>query len=1195
MAEKIEIWIEGHDGLSRVAQGASKQLGVLEGHSRKSAAGMNLMAEHMDHAQHSMAGMNLMMKGMSMTMLSLPFLAVAGGSLKSAAAFEQTANVTQQVTHATDAQRIALEKLGLQLGKDTVFSAGEAMQGELALAKAGLDVNEVMAAMPGVMDLAAAGELSIAAAAETAATAVNAFGLDASKTMDVANMLAAAANASSVEVKDLRDSFQMASAVASKAGIPVDALTTSLALLGNAGIKGSDAGTSFKQMLLALQAPSKQAKGILKELGISIYDTSGRMRDQRDIIDQFTKATGKLTQKSRDEALAIIFGSDAVRAANILLTEGVEKYDAMSKAVGKAGAAQEVANARMKGLAGAVEYLKGSVDSFLIGQGLPFTQTIGDWARGLADLINAFDKIPPSVQQGLAVIVGLTGALLATGGVIAGMIASITMIGAPILMVSAAIVGLATAWATNWNGMRDRTIEAVNGIRPYLQTLTEWLDRNLGTVLQVSSVAVGAWAAFTVGRFAWTAAQATIHAATVAQAFTVTMVGSIASAIPAIIAILAPLLPALILVGAWVYTLKTAWDKNFLDIQGITQRFVSTIKYHWQELMADAISITPMVKIISVAWNSDMQNLMTTVQTFAKYVGDTLGKMHDDAVEAQTGIAGSRESVLGGKYRGTDLTKLSPSHGIVAPPPNLSASHKSGRDTAKSFWDGWLDEWKQGLPDLQKLLRGMTGDISASLSQKGVFLTQEDMDRIEQARKWAEEYKEFYHGTTGDISLPKPPGLDIDWDDLLKKAKKTAKEAGLSMQDFTRALIATHPATLAAAAAVDTLKRRIGDMGLAIIANKDQLKAAQDEFGRMGDKLTRLNDKLSVAKQRLSDLATPRLTGQGAMDKQIAQLEGYLKRVELAKLTGKPIGDILKQFPSALPPGFEWIFNLPTEQIEDAVRNLLQQMQLTRDIDFGEQLAKIREAAEGIEDEMSFDDALRSITNTKGEIADLTTAVGIQEIAMQAQKEVMQGLTDEGERLNAALATMQEQLKGVEADQTAVNAALEDAYQWLLDDRQKMIEMGGEAATQAGIISDKTQGLLAAMDTYASDISSSVGGALGGVVSEYRTAVDNILAELSRVPGMSPLAPAALPVTKPYIPQAQGGSGVVTKPTLFLAGEAGPESYWFGGANGRGAGPGMVWTGDVIVHGTVVTERQLVEAVRQGLIRTDRRNVTSGV
>lgn len=514
--------------------------------------------------------------GMGLTAgVTLPIVGVAAAAINSAAQFEQSLNVMQQVSGATEAQMASMQAQALQLGAETSFSAGEAAAGMLELAKAGLDTDQVMAAIGGTMDLAAAGNLGLAQAAEIAANAVNTFGLDATETVDVANMLAAAANASSVEVTDLAQGISMAGAVFASSGQNIDDLTTALALMGNAGIKGSDAGTSLKTMLMRLSAPTGEAADLMAQLGVSMYNLDGSTRALPDVLADLQAAmyganavsvtssnltaeqsermdylkttiektqrqladyqsgiagvaqsendkvvavdrlnrvlqaaqaeyTGlaavggttttvmrEMTDETRAAALTTIFGADAIRAVNVLMAEGEEGWAAMAEAVGAQGAATEVANARMSGMAGAIEYIKGSIDSLLIGTALPYLDTMGGIVRQAADAISAFGALDPAVKNAAIAF----GAVLAAAGpvllALSGIATAIGFLLSPIGLVVVGLAALAAAWTMNFGGIQEITASAWSAVQE--ATTAAWAV--IGPVVQQSIDGFASYAA----------------------------------------------------------------------------------------------------------------------------------------------------------------------------------------------------------------------------------------------------------------------------------------------------------------------------------------------------------------------------------------------------------------------------------------------------------------------------------------------------------------------------------------------------------------------------------------------------------------------------------------------------------------------------------------------------------------------------
>jgi len=279
-------------------------------------------------------------------------VALGTASVKAAANFEYEMSRIKANASGTAAEMKKLEATVIQLGKDTVFSAGETAQAANELVKAGLTLGETMSALPGMLALASAGELEVGKAAEITANQLKVFGMEAKESAKVADIMALTANRSTTEVGLLGDSLAMVGAVASQAGLNLEETAAALAILANNGLKGSDAGTSLKQMFMQLMTPSEKALKLMKQYNIAAYDASGTMLSMEDILRNVGGAVQDLTDQERDYALGVIFGSDAVRAANILLRDGADAYADMTREVSKSGAAQDIAATKMDNLKG---------------------------------------------------------------------------------------------------------------------------------------------------------------------------------------------------------------------------------------------------------------------------------------------------------------------------------------------------------------------------------------------------------------------------------------------------------------------------------------------------------------------------------------------------------------------------------------------------------------------------------------------------------------------------------------------------------------------------------------------------------------------------------------------------------------------------------------------------------------------------
>lgn len=325
-------------------------------------------------------------------------------AVKAAGDFEHQMSAVGAVMGATEAELKQLSDLALQLGKDTSFSASESAKGIEELAKAGVSLQDILhGAAQASLDLAAAGGVDVAEAATIASNAMNAFGIAGENMTHVADLIAGAANASAIDVREFGFSLQMAGAVANTVGISFDDLAVAIAELGNAGIKGSDAGTSLKTMFMNLSPQTDKAKDKMKELGIitadganQFFDASGKAKGLAEISQVLQNATSNLTQEQKLSALSIMFGSDAIRAAAILSKEGAAGFNELAASMGKVTAAQ-VAEKRLDNLWGSIEKLKGSLETVSIIIGKAFTPGLKGIVDATTQLVN--DSIP-AVEAG---------------------------------------------------------------------------------------------------------------------------------------------------------------------------------------------------------------------------------------------------------------------------------------------------------------------------------------------------------------------------------------------------------------------------------------------------------------------------------------------------------------------------------------------------------------------------------------------------------------------------------------------------------------------------------------------------------------------------------------------------------------------------------------------------------------------------
>jgi TP901 family phage tail tape measure protein len=343
------------------------------------------------------AGMKTIARGA--TVAAAVGVAGLGAMIGAAANFDKAMSGVGAVANATGAQMETLRAAALKAGADTAFSASEAADAEAELAKAGVSTSDILGGgLMGSLSLAAAGQLDLADAATISAQAMNVWQLKGSDVSHIADVLAAGANKSAADVHQLGDAMRAGGLVAAQMGVGFEDTIGTLSAFADRALIGSDAGTSLKTMLQRLAAPSNEAANMMTRLGINAYDTGGQFVGMEKFAGILHDRLGGLSEQERNTAMATIFGSDAVRAANVLYSIGAPGVKDYTTAVNDQGAAGRMAAAQMDNLSGDLEQLKGSLETALIQTGSAGTGVLRGIAQAATGAVNAFGGLPGPVQ-----------------------------------------------------------------------------------------------------------------------------------------------------------------------------------------------------------------------------------------------------------------------------------------------------------------------------------------------------------------------------------------------------------------------------------------------------------------------------------------------------------------------------------------------------------------------------------------------------------------------------------------------------------------------------------------------------------------------------------------------------------------------------------------------------------------------------
>lgn len=451
--------------------------------------------------------------GAAMTAVGLAGATAFAGAISAAGDFEKTMSGVKAVMSPEEVNEFgkSLEDLALKLGKDTAFSAKEAAQGIEELVKGGVSATDILnGAADATLNLASAGGVGLKDAAEIASNALAMFNLKGEDMAHVADLIAGAANASSMDVMDFKFSLAQVGSMASTVGLSFDDTATAIALMAQAGVKGSDAGTAMKTALSFLIPKSKGAAAEMRALGLitedganQFFDAEGHLKSLAEMADVLAGAFGDLSEEQRLAALHTTFGTDAIKFIIPMMKAGGEGARGMADDLTKVTAAA-VGAARMDNLNGSIEQLKGSFETLQITIGqrfLPLMREIVD--RG-TEVLNWFLELPEPVQNtGIAIAavvtaVGLLGGpLLILAGALPTLAAGFALIAPAVLAVAAPVAALtvaigllAAAWVNDWGGMRTN-LQAIweDGLAPVFDAIGEVL----GVVGSLVGELLGEW------------------------------------------------------------------------------------------------------------------------------------------------------------------------------------------------------------------------------------------------------------------------------------------------------------------------------------------------------------------------------------------------------------------------------------------------------------------------------------------------------------------------------------------------------------------------------------------------------------------------------------------------------------------------------------------------------------------------------
>lgn len=256
-----------------------------------------------------------------------------------------------------------LRQFAMDQARKSIFTTEEAADAYYYMGMAGWKTEQMLGGLPGIMALAAASGEDLASVSDIVTDSMTAFGWDADRATEYADILAATVTNSNTDVSQLGTAFKYAAPLAGNFGLDVKDIAASLGLMASQGIKGSQAGTTLRSMMQRLAADTNDARGTLESLGVQVFDSNGKMRDWSDIIDDTRTAFAGLSDEQKSNIAYTVAGKTGMSGFLALINAGEDDVKKLTKALEESeGAAQWMADTRLDNLSGDIEYFNSELN-----------------------------------------------------------------------------------------------------------------------------------------------------------------------------------------------------------------------------------------------------------------------------------------------------------------------------------------------------------------------------------------------------------------------------------------------------------------------------------------------------------------------------------------------------------------------------------------------------------------------------------------------------------------------------------------------------------------------------------------------------------------------------------------------------------------------------------------------------------------
>lgn len=284
-----------------------------------------------------------------------------------------------------------------EMGSKTAFSASQSAEALNYMALAGYSVEDSMAMLPTVLNLASAGGMELATASDMVTDASSALGLNLEETAELVDKMATTSSKSNTSVSQLGEAMLAIGATANMMSGGTTELSTALGILADNGTKGAEGGTRLRNILLSLGAPTEQASELMKALGFSAYDANGEMKPLEQSLEELNSAMEGMTSEEKTNIISTLFNKADIGDVNYLLGVSSERWDELSVAIDNStGSAENMATVQLDNLSGDITLFKSALEGAQIAISDGLTPSLRGFvqfgSKALSTLTDAYKK-----------------------------------------------------------------------------------------------------------------------------------------------------------------------------------------------------------------------------------------------------------------------------------------------------------------------------------------------------------------------------------------------------------------------------------------------------------------------------------------------------------------------------------------------------------------------------------------------------------------------------------------------------------------------------------------------------------------------------------------------------------------------------------------------------------------------------------